>query len=238
MRRVEIALVDDDEIFLHGTSRQLEACLDAMTVRHRISLFADPDRFEEVSRQRCFDIVFLDIFFPGQNGLDVAKKIRARNEKCQIVFLTVSSDYAVHGYGVKAANYLVKPVSADTLEPVLRDSLAKLKKEEAQFVMVKNGPEVLFLDVGDVVYIEAKGRYITVYGDKGPLVVRFGKLADIVPVVPSFFLRIHQSYMVNMTRIASMKNYRLHMDSEIMLPISRPYRNAVAEAFFNAVRKA
>ncbi len=236
MRRINIALVDDDETFLHMTQGQVEVCLDAMEVRHEISLFTDPQRFLESFREHCFDIVLLDIFFPDQNGMEVAKTIRSRNEKCQIVFLTVSSDYAIHGYGVKAANYLVKPLRAETLEPVLRDCLGRLKKEETQFVTVKDGPEVLLFDAGDIVYIELKGRYVNVYGEKGPLVVRFGKLADIVPVLPPAFVRIHQSFFVNITRVVSMKNYRMHIDTGIVLPVSRPYRSEAGRAFFGAVK--
>ena len=238
MRPIDIALVDDDESFLNSTAKQVEACLDALNVRREISAFADPDGFGEVSKKRCFDIVFLDVFFPEGNGLDAAKALRAGNEKCQIVFLSVSDDYALHGYGVKAANYLVKPILPEKLEAVLRDCLDRLEKDEKQFVAVKDGPEMLLLNAGDMVYIEVKGRYVNIYGDKGPLVVRFGRLDDVVPVLPPAFIRIHQAYFVNIARVASMKNYRMHLDTGIALPVSRPYRAAATEAFFDAVRRA
>lgn len=237
MRRVIIALVDDDESFLRDTMEKCTACLETLGVRHEIALFSDPDLFLEAFQKRCFDIVFLDIFFPARNGMDVARAMRTRNEKCQIVFLTVSSDYAVHGYGVNAVNYLVKPIRPETLGAVLETCLSRLEKEEVHYVAVKNGPEVLQLKAGDIVYVEMKGRHVHVCGDNGPLVVRFGKYGDIMPVTPPSFVRVHQSYVVNLARVASMKNYHMYMDTGVAIPVSRPYRNEVSRLFFEAVRK-
>lgn len=237
MRRIAIALVDDDETFLHLVSAHLKLCLDKVGVRREISLFTSPDKFREAFYQRGFDIVFLDIFFPGHNGMDVAKEIRGHNGKCLIVFLTVSSDYAVQGYGVHAANYLVKPIAPDALEVVMKDCLERIRKSENQFMVLKNGPELLQVNVDDVVYFESRGRHVSVYGDKGEMFARFGKLSDMAPSLPPVFIRIHQSYVVNITRIISMKNYHMHLDTGKSLPISRPYRKAAAAAFFNAARE-
>ncbi len=249
MRSIAIAIVDDNETFLRGTAGQVKTCLDALNVRHAVSLFDDPEKFLEASRGKCFDIAFLDVFFSagigataengsGGNGIDLARELRAANEKCQIVFLSVSGDYALHGYEVKAANYLVKPIRPETLGAALRDCLARLERDEREFVVVKDGPELLLLNAEDIIYIEVKGRYVSVYGEKGPIAVRFGRLPDIVPILPPLFLRIHQAYFVNITRVSSMKNYRMHMDTGVVLPISRPYRASAANAFFDAVRKA
>ncbi len=240
MRSIAIAIVDDNETFLRGTAGQVRVCLDALNVRHDINLFDAPETFLEATRKQCFDMAFLDVLFAdgSANGIDLARELRSENEKCQIVFLSVSGDYALHGYEVKAANYLVKPIRPETLDAVLRDCLARLEKDEQQFIVVKDGPELLLLNVADIIYIEVKGRYVTVYGGKGPIAVRFGRLADIVPVLPPLFLRIHQAFFVNILHIASMKSYRMHMATGVVLPISRPYRAAAADAFFDAVRRA
>ncbi|MCC8179402.1 MAG: LytTR family DNA-binding domain-containing protein [Planctomycetes bacterium] len=237
MRDIAIALVDDDELFLDLTRAQLDACLDQMDRSHTIQSFTDPGHFLESFSARNFDIVFLDILFPEHNGVDLAKTVRVRNQKCQIVFLSVSRDFAVHGYDVNAAHYILKPIVPDKVRAVLDTCIERLERENTRYVAVKNGPELLQVRADDIVYIEAKGRYVNVYGDKGPMVVRFGKVAEVVPVVPPHFIRIHQSFLANLTRVRSIKNYQLHMDTGIVLPISRPYRSAVAEAFFKAVRR-
>jgi DNA-binding LytR/AlgR family response regulator len=67
------------------------------------------------------------------------------------------------------------------------------------------------------------------------LLNRFGKLENIAPELPPEFVRIHQSYVVNISRAASMKNYRLYMDNGTVLPVSRPYRGETSRAFFASV---
>ena len=58
-----------------------------------------------------FDLIILDIMIPEVNGIDVCKEIRKKNQNIPILFLTAlgTSDNIVHGLGVGADDYLVKP---------------------------------------------------------------------------------------------------------------------------------
>lgn len=237
MRRVVIALVDDDETFLHVAAGYLETCLERLGARGEFCLFAEPDLFREAFGKRCFDIVFLDIFFPGHNGMALAKEIRARDEKCLIVFLTMTDDYAVQGYGVNALDYLVKPLRPEALDRVTANCLKRLEETEARFFTLKNGGELRQVGVRDVVFFEIKNRHVHVNGDDGEMFARFGRLEDVAPVLPPEFVRVHQSFVANISRALNMKNYQLHMDTGAVLPVSRPYRKAVAEAFFSAIKR-
>lgn len=237
MRRVTIALVDDDETFLHVASGHAQACLDRLGRKGETSLFTEPDLFRETFGKRCFDIVFLDIFFPGHNGMALAKEIRARDEKCLIVFLTVTDDYAVQGYGVNAFDYLVKPLRPEALEKTLANCLKRIEETTARFLTLKHGNELRRVGVDEVVYFEIKNRHVHVHGERGEMFARFGRLEDVAPVLPPEFVRIHQSFVANIARALNMKNYRLHMDTGAVLPVSRPYRKTAADAFFGAVKR-
>jgi two-component system, OmpR family, copper resistance phosphate regulon response regulator CusR len=58
-----------------------------------------------------FDLIILDIMIPEMNGLDVCREIRKENQTIPILFLTAlgTSDNIVHGLGLGADDYLVKP---------------------------------------------------------------------------------------------------------------------------------
>ena len=44
------------------------------------------------------------------NGMELARKIRERNRRIQIAFLTGLPDFISEGYEVDALHYLIKPI--------------------------------------------------------------------------------------------------------------------------------
>ena len=56
------------------------------------------------------EIYFLDIEMKKLTGMDVARKIRERNDKSEIIFTTGLIDYIHDGYEVRAYRYLLKPI--------------------------------------------------------------------------------------------------------------------------------
>ena len=55
-----------------------------------------------------FAIVFLDIVMDGINGMETAREMRKRCPETLLVFVTTEEDYALEGYEVEAAGFLIK----------------------------------------------------------------------------------------------------------------------------------
>ena len=71
---------------------------------------------------RRFDLIFIDIFLDKDSdtasGIRLAEHIRREDTGCTIIFTTISPDFALKSYSLKALDYLVKPIStADFLRP-------------------------------------------------------------------------------------------------------------------------
>lgn len=66
-----------------------------------------------------FDLIFLDIDLGGMDGMALARKIRETDSEVPILFLTNHREYVFEGYEVQAFRYLLKPVTEDTLFPLL-----------------------------------------------------------------------------------------------------------------------
>jgi len=77
----------------------------------------------------AYDLVFLDIRMPGLTGLQVAQRLRSGAapegvRRPQVIFTTAYPDHAVEAFDLAAADYLVKPFSAERLQRSVERSLA------------------------------------------------------------------------------------------------------------------
>jgi DNA-binding LytR/AlgR family response regulator len=75
-----------------------------------------------------FDLIFLDIDLGGMDGMALARKIRETDSEVPILFLTNHKEYVFEGYEVQAFRYLLKPVTEDTLFPLLEELQAMDRK--------------------------------------------------------------------------------------------------------------
>ena len=72
-------------------------------------------------------------------------------------------------------------------------------------------------------------EYIKVYleGQK-PIVVLLA-LKRMEDRMPSYFMRIHRSYIINLKKIQEVNKNRVIMDLDTYLPIGENYKNALTE---------
>ena len=80
--------------------------------------------------------IFLDIDLGGMDGMALARKIQARRTaRCRFSFLTNHREYVFEGYEVQAFRYLLKPVTEDTLFPLL-DELQTMRRQEKPHLLL------------------------------------------------------------------------------------------------------
>lgn len=84
---IRIAVCDDDEYELRTLTKLLEAYSSERTLDIHISTFLNGfSLLDTIDRGEDFDIAFLDIIMPDENGIDIARSIRKTNEKMEIFF--------------------------------------------------------------------------------------------------------------------------------------------------------
>ncbi len=123
---MRIAIVDDiasDRKELHN---RLSVILCRCSLDADVFEYADGESFLCAADSKKFDVVFLDIYMTGANGVETAKQLRTFDNECIIIFTTSSADYALDGFRVRALHYLVKPYSSEELENLMKEIVARL----------------------------------------------------------------------------------------------------------------
>ena len=194
--------------------------------------------------QDTVDAIFCDINMPDLNGMDFVKSLAVPP---LIVFTTAYSEYAVEGFRVNAVDYLLKPFglqdfqrAANRLKERLEGSVAGVHRTVDAHSMVGDSvadtrDDVLFLkteyrivkvSISDIRYIEGMSEYLKVYldGDKKPIVTLLS-MKKMEERLPDSFMRIHRSYIVNLTKIQEVNKNRIIMDADTYLPIGDMYKD-------------
>ena len=181
------------------------------------------------------DVIFCDINMPDLNGMDFIKALVAPP---LVVFTTAYAEYAVEGFKVNAVDYLLKPFglqdfmrAANRIQERLQPQsppashLSPLISESDDVIFLKTDYRIVKVAISDIRYVEAMSEYLKVYleSDAKPIVTLLS-MKKMEERLPDYFMRIHRSYIINLTKIQEVNKNRVIMDSETYLPIGDMYK--------------
>lgn len=166
-----IALCDDDARQMQLTHKLLDNYLALRGVAAKIWEFSNGQALLNAMYDETFDLYLLDIVMPEMDGIDLGMELRKSDENGVIFYLTTSPDFALQGYSVKAASYLLKPVQEEKLFSVLDDALKAISDRHEQSIMVKTADGMSRLLLDHILYVEQKERAPRYYMKDGSCVV-------------------------------------------------------------------
>lgn len=180
--------------------------------------------------ERRYAIVFLDIYLDGVDGMEAARRIRAQNEECAIIFVTVSESHAVEAYAVRAAHYLPKPVTRQKVDAALERCRIQLESM-ARYIEVISNRVTVRVALRDVLYIDAYSKTCVIHTDTGTIrtYVAFDAMQAMVSGAP--FVRCHRSYIVNMRRIKRLSEKEILMQNDVTIPIGGLYKDSFRKTY-------
>lgn len=196
------------------------------TVRDAISIL----------QQQQFDLIFLDIHLPDQSGIEL---IRSFPRPLPVIITSAHSEFAAESYDLNVSDYLLKPFSfgrfTRAINRALGVQLAQNSLAGNQFIFLKVGHSVQRFDYDSIDYIQAFGIYCKVFINQKVIVINeiISNLENLLP--RQQFLRIHKSYLLNLSKISSY-NYRNIVIGSTKIPLGASYRDKF-EGFLSLLDK-
>lgn len=217
-----LALCDDRHQELDTLQAMMERWQELRHTVLRCKTFDNADALLDAARKERFDLYFLDVLMPGLTGMDAAREIRGFDTAAHIVFLTSSPGFAYESYGVKALDYLLKPVEEETLFALLdRILLSEHSPEEG--MTIKCGATLTRILFSQLVYVEVNSKHLYFHMADGRVKEVYGTLRQFEPLLlqrPEF-MQIHRSYIMNMLQVAELSPAGVRTFSGENLPVSR-----------------
>ena len=231
---MDIAVCDDNLSDREIIRQQLSIYFSDKFIEYNIDSYENGvNLIYSIEDGEYYDIIFLDMYMDKLNGIQVAEKLRNMNYKGKIIFLTVTSKYAVESYDVEASGYLVKPHDIDKISMVLDRVLSNY--ENVHTYQIKKRNSVIQVLYSEIEYIESSNSKCILHRTDGNEYTIYKKLNDIEEEINHrAFLRCHQSYLVNMNKIESVEN-DFTMKSGDVVPIRTRNLNEIKKEYYNYI---
>ncbi|MET0645736.1 MAG: LytTR family DNA-binding domain-containing protein [Pyrinomonadaceae bacterium] len=177
------------------------------------------------------DLIFLDINLGEVSGIQLLETSAIDS---QVILTTAYQEYALKGFDLKVADYLLKPFTferfvqaVERVRGILPSRLA-VTPDSLLFVKVENRLEKVVLR--EIIFIEGMRDYRKIHAAGRRLLTlqTFAEFERQIP--PNIICRVHKSYMVSLDKIDSVEKGRIRI-KERVIPISETYR----EQFFSLI---
>ena len=186
-------------------------------------------------KNNIVDLLFLDIQMEALTGIQL---IRALKDRPEVIFTTAYDSYAIEGFELDAADYLLKPFSFERFIKAVDKVYNKIRLQQSsepveehitisnpleKYMFVKTGNKLQKVFFNDIIFVEGQGDYLRINTPKERIMTlqKFSKLEDLLP--SENFIRVHKSFLVAIDKIDSISRNRIRIGEEL-IPIGDSYK--------------
>lgn len=221
---------------------KLLGILNKSEIDNQTEVFSCGEEFLESFQLGKYDLVLMDIYMGGINGIDTIAALREKDDSVPVAFITTSTDHALESYRLDAIKYIEKPVKTKAVMELLR--LAQIKKEDSPRLRIRVRGQDKSIPFERILYAEQRDHTLCLYLTGGEMLQTTDRLDNIEPQFKGQpFFRCHKSYIVNLTHVTALDRDLMvfAMKEGGKVHIRRESLSAAKKAFeaylFAAVRK-
>lgn len=232
-------LILEDEKPAQGV---LKKYIDELPYLELAAVHSNPLSAMESLQAEEIDLIFLDINLPKISGLNFLKSL---NNPPEVIVTTAYPDYALEGFELNVADYLLKPISFERFLKAV-SSLAgggggtapRISPDDSgaparRYTFEKADNTIYKIAYDRIRYIESDRDYVHLHLEEEDYMFR-QSLKHWMGILPEQdFSQVHKSFIVNISQIDRITGNRIVMGEEI-IPIGRNYKEEFLEKINNA----
>lgn len=177
-------------------------------------------------------IAILNVEINGSNGIQLAEQLNRQFPRCQIIFISAFPRYASDVYQVPHVWFVLKNHIEEYLPQAIQKAQAVLNAAEPDlYIIVKQKHSSMRLDINLVFCMERIVHHTQISTVNGALVVRQTPVELLQTLPENTFIRCHQSYWVNASKISSYVSNEFHLIDGTVIPVSRTFKKEALALF-------
>lgn len=223
---LKCAIVDDESFAIELLAENIKIFPELELVK----TFTDPiSALLEIRRAGDIDILFLDIDMPGLTGLELATKLRPYVK--YLIFTTAFSKFALEAFGVKANDYLLKPIERrlfiESIQNLLSLGFDRPQPQQSELLFVKSNVKGKFVAIRlseiVLIYVEGHKLFIVTPNQRYETADSLKNIGNRLSQ-DTKFLKVHNSNMINLEKIIKIEGNTIEMEGKYKVPISENYK--------------
>ncbi|MBP3550631.1 MAG: response regulator transcription factor [Alistipes sp.] len=240
--------IDDEPLAL----RQISGYIGKIPFLELVATFSSAVMAQEWLANNETDLIFVDINMPDMTGVEFVQSLDA---KSMVIFTTAYAEYAIEGFKLSAIDYLLKPFGLQDITRASEKALSLYELLQLQGQLGGDNPQddgsaesteegVLsvhadrkthLVKMSNIVYLESAGEYVRLHLTDGTSLVTLFRLKNMESELQSSqFMRVHRSYIINLSHISGYTKGRVFLSNDDYVPIGENYK----EQFLNYVNNA
>lgn len=220
-------VIDDEPLARQG----MELMIKEVRELYMAGSFSNVLDADNYLRHHQVDLIFLDINMPRISGIDY---LRSQDIKAQVIITTAYPQYALEGFDLDVADYLVKPVRLERFYKAVKKALKNFQGQndnskqpleiDDNYVFVRADKKFVRVNLAEVLYIEALKDYVVLHVPPEKIMIAVNLRTIQVQLPRSMFMRINKSFLINLTRIKSVDNNSVFIGNE-EIPVGDTYKD-------------
>lgn len=197
---LNFVICDDNLNILDKFSKILESIFTKHGYDAKIGLKTDDvDELLDYIDENKTDVLILDINLKSdKTGLEIASKVREKNNDTYFIFTTAHLEYAMMAYKFKTFDYLAKPVTSERIEETIIRLFKDVNSFPKKYIKIDNKKTII--DAAEILYIKRDGMKL-IFHTKNRDYETYSSFNKIQNSLPENFIRSHKSFIVNINNI-------------------------------------
>ena len=224
MKQIKCIITDDEPTACEGLKRYVEK-VDFLTLT---AVCEDAMQLNTLLQTEQPDLLFLDIEMPYLSGLELLASLA---NPPHVIITSAYERYALKGYELNVADYLLKPISFDRFLKDVNKVHVLLQQENrlsevVDFIFVRSDRQMHKVFFKDILVVEGLENYVCIYTEDAKLLVRstMKRMTEALP--KETFLQVHKSYLINIEKIELIDGNRI-MVGQHTVSVARNFREEV-----------
>jgi len=229
--KIDCIVVDDEPLALEI----LEDYIQKIPFLRLIESFDSAYRAVDFLKHNPVDLMFLDIQMEELTGIEMLKLLKPKPE---VIVTTAYEQFALQGYELEIADYLLKPISFERfvrsvdkihekrcrkVNPEIPSEELSIFNPRIDYFFIKSGFKLHKICFNEILYVEGQGDYLRIVTPKTRILTlqTFTGIDKILP--PGNFIRVNKSYIIAIDKIESIEGNLIKV-ADKQIPLGESYK--------------
>ena len=188
------------------------------------------DAINAIKLDASIDLIFLDIEMPQMTGIDFLNSL---DNPIQVIIISSKEKYALNAFDYDVTDYLLKPITYSRFFKAVDKALNRYRKEKLNSeskdeIFIKKGSSLVRIKFDEILWVEALENYVILNTLTEKMTIHFTMKAIEKKLPSKKFVRIHRSFIVNMSKISVIQDNAVEIKLKgevITIPIGKSYKD-------------